>query len=112
MLLASLFLAPTPALAQSGGTYDLGWNTIDGGGATFSSGGNYVLGGTVGQPDAGQMSGGTIDLDNVTVATVCSPSSWTLAALRLLEMRAGSKQLYARGDSSGTGVIKVFVSLK
>ncbi len=46
------------ALAQSGGGYDLRWNTIDGGGATFSTGGGYTLGGTAGQPDAGDHVGG------------------------------------------------------
>ena len=40
------------------GTLDLSWNTIDGGGATFSTGGTLELGGTIGQPDAGiTMSG-------------------------------------------------------
>jgi hypothetical protein len=43
--------------AQSGGPYDLTWNTIDGGGVTFSSGGAYRVGGTIGQHDAGQLSG-------------------------------------------------------
>jgi hypothetical protein len=42
-------------LAQ--GDYDLSWWTVDGGG-TFSTGGAYQLDGTVGQPDAGVMSGG------------------------------------------------------
>jgi hypothetical protein len=46
------------ALAQSGGPYDLTWNSIDGGGYTFSTGGGYELGGTIGQPDAGCMIGG------------------------------------------------------
>ena len=40
--------------AQSGGGYNLTWNSVDGGGATFSSGGGYLLGGTAGQPDAAQ----------------------------------------------------------
>ena len=31
---------------------------MDGGGATFSTGGGYSLGGTAGQPDAGELSGG------------------------------------------------------
>jgi hypothetical protein len=31
--------------------------TIDGGGGTNSSGGNFTLGGTIGQPDAGVLSG-------------------------------------------------------
>lgn len=50
------------ALAQTGGTYDLAWSTIDGGGATFSTGGTYSLGGTIGQPDPGQLSGGSYTL--------------------------------------------------
>ena len=45
------------ALAQSGGQDLTRW-TVDSGGATFSSGGGYDLGGTIGQPDAGVMSGG------------------------------------------------------
>jgi len=54
--------ATLPAVAQVGGGYDLTWSTIDCGGATFSAGGAYTLGGTIGQPDAGPavgtMSGG------------------------------------------------------
>ena len=45
-----------PALAQ---TFDLSWHTIDGGGVLFSSGGTLQLSGTIGQPDAGVMAGGT-----------------------------------------------------
>jgi hypothetical protein len=37
--------------------YDLSWYTIDGGGATFSTGGS------IGQPDAGSMSGGSYQLN-------------------------------------------------
>jgi len=48
-------------MAQSGGSYDLTWNTIDGGGGT-SSGGSITLTGTIGQPDAGVMSGGSLTL--------------------------------------------------
>jgi hypothetical protein len=48
--------------AQSGGGYDLTWNTVEGGGATFSTGGSYSLGGTIGQPDAGLMSSGAYTL--------------------------------------------------
>lgn len=49
-LLAGVALASLAA-AQSGGGYDLRWNTQDGGG-TRMSGGTYDLNGTVGQPDA------------------------------------------------------------
>jgi len=58
----SLRQAQDVALAQSGGGYDLTWNTVDSGGATFSTGGNYSLGGTIGQPDAGVLSGGDYTL--------------------------------------------------
>src|SRR5438874_13800843 len=54
-------LAARPAIAQ---TYDIPWYTVDGGGATFLSGGPYTLGATAGQPDAGpHMSGGVYGLD-------------------------------------------------
>ena len=46
------------AQTQTGGGYDLTWNTIDGGGYMYSTGGGYSLGGTIGQPDAGLLSGG------------------------------------------------------
>lgn len=60
-LVALLLLVPV-VLAQSGGDYDLTWNTVDSGGATFSTGGNYSLGGTIGQPDAGLLTGGDYTL--------------------------------------------------
>ena len=42
--------------------YDLSWYTMDGGGATLSTGGSYSLGGSVGQADAGSLSGGAYTL--------------------------------------------------
>lgn len=59
LVAATILLLPAVvALAQSGGPYDLTWNSVDGGGLTFSSGGDYTLGSTTGQPDAGVMKGG------------------------------------------------------
>ena len=49
------------AFAQSGGPYDLTWNTIDGGGGASTAGG-YTLTGTLGQADAGTLSGGSYTL--------------------------------------------------
>jgi hypothetical protein len=49
-------------VAQVGGGFDLSWNTVDGGGATFSTGGGFAVGGTAGQPDAGQHTGGPFGL--------------------------------------------------
>jgi hypothetical protein len=59
-----MFLAPFALFMASPawGQYDLNWFTIDGGGAMQVGGGSYTLGGTVGQPDAGQMAGGTYSL--------------------------------------------------
>jgi hypothetical protein len=56
-VVSALAFYPSAAGAQSGGAYDLTWSTIDSGGATFSGGGAYAVGGTVGQYDAGQVSG-------------------------------------------------------
>jgi hypothetical protein len=39
-------------------SHALTWWTVDGGGWTFSRGGGYTLGGTIGQPDAGLLRGG------------------------------------------------------
>ncbi len=46
------------SLATLAGDYELRRYTIDSGGTTASAGGNYELGGTIAQPDAGVMSGG------------------------------------------------------
>jgi hypothetical protein len=64
LLAAALLVAASTGLvyAQVGGGYDLSWNSVDGGGDTFSTGGTYTLGGTIGQPDAGQLSGGVYGL--------------------------------------------------
>jgi hypothetical protein len=58
LALTAFFLLSSVARAQSGGGYDLSWSTVDGGGATWSEGSGYSLGGTIGQPDAGVLSGG------------------------------------------------------
>jgi hypothetical protein len=50
------------ALAQTGAPYDLTWSTVGGGGETFSTGGDYILGGTIGQPDTEFMQGGDYTL--------------------------------------------------
>ena len=57
-VLATLLLLPGVALALEGGGYDLSHNAVAGGGATFSIGGGYALGGTIGQAAAGTLTGG------------------------------------------------------
>lgn len=59
---AIVLLTATMARTQS---FELSWNTIDGGGSTLSTGSNLSLGGTIGQPDAQSapvMSGGSFQL--------------------------------------------------
>ncbi|MBL8877553.1 MAG: hypothetical protein JNG88_00410 [Phycisphaerales bacterium] len=49
--------------AAASAQFDLSWNTIDGGGATFSTGSGFELGGTIGQPDASAgLTGGGFEL--------------------------------------------------
>lgn len=50
------------ACGSAGATLQLGWYTIDGGGATACTGGTFALGGTAGQPDAGTLSQGGLIL--------------------------------------------------
>lgn len=50
---ALVALATTSAAAQVVGSIDLTWNTVDGGGWMWSSAGDFMLGGTIGQPDTG-----------------------------------------------------------
>jgi hypothetical protein len=57
--LGSILASAQVSFAQS---YSIDWFTIDGGGGT-SSGGVYTLSGTIGQPDAGRMAGGSYTLD-------------------------------------------------
>ena len=65
-------LAPAPAgapaqalaLAQAGDGYELRWWTVDGGGNQLA-GGDFVLLGTAGQPEAGNaLSGGDFELSS------------------------------------------------
>jgi hypothetical protein len=51
VLLLALLAASRSVIAQTGGGYDLAWNTLAGGGA--ASGGVYTLDSAIGQPIAG-----------------------------------------------------------
>jgi hypothetical protein len=58
LMLGSLLLTGIVQAHELTQGYDLSWHTIDGGGYTWSEGGGYTLGGTVGQPDAGAAPSG------------------------------------------------------
>ena len=79
---ASVFALSTGAFAQS---YSIDPFTIDGGGGT-STGGVYSVSGTIGQPDAGAMSGGNFSLAGGfwgIVAAVTTPGAPLLGVERL-----------------------------
>ena len=77
IFLAALALASWVAPAQ----FTLDWSTVDGGG-TSSTGGVYSVTGTIGQADAGAVSGGSFALQGgfwVTVAVVQTPGAPVLS---------------------------------
>jgi len=57
----AFLLLPSAFCLCAQAQYSLDWTTIDGGGGT-STGGVYSVTGTIGQPDAGAMSGGPFTL--------------------------------------------------
>jgi hypothetical protein len=59
---SSVLIAAWFAGSATAQNYRIDWYTIDGGGGT-STGGPYSLSGTIGQPDAGRLSGGNFVLD-------------------------------------------------
>lgn len=56
MTLFTILVASTAS-----GDYEISWSTIDGGGGV-SAGGQYIVTGTIGQPEAGVMSGGDYEV--------------------------------------------------
>ena len=59
-VLLMLALASPAALADD---FDVDWYTVDGGGDMWTTGGDFELSGTIGQPDAGAvMAGGDFEL--------------------------------------------------
>src|SRR6266705_2562777 len=76
-----LVMVGTTVVAQS---YSIDWFTIDGGGGT-STGGVYSVSGTIGQPDAGKMSGGNFTLEGGfwgIIAALQTPGAPTLSIAR------------------------------
>jgi hypothetical protein len=104
--------AAVPALAQTGGGFDLTWWTIDGGGGV-STGGTLTLSMTIGQPDAGDCAGGAFTLaggfwSGATAACYANcDSSTTPPTLNVLDFACflntfASGNPYANCDSSTT----------
>ena len=82
-LLIAFVLAVLPATVFSQ-QYLIDWSTIDGGGGT-STGGVYSVTGTIGQPDAGTMSGGSFTLQGGfwgLLTAVQTPGATYLSVIR------------------------------
>ena len=60
-LAVSTMLLIVLAESKANGQYEISWYTIDGGGGR-SSGGDFTLTGTIGQPDAAYSAGGNYEL--------------------------------------------------
>ncbi len=71
-LVAAIALSSAAAQAQD---FAIDWHTIDGGGEMFSTGGDFSLGGSIGQPDANQvvMTGGDFELQGGFWAVAAAP---------------------------------------
>ena len=79
-VIGGCFLAVS-AFAQ---TYSIDWYSIDGGGGT-STGGVYTISGTIGQADAGHLSGGNYTIDGgfwAIIAAVQTPGAPSLRVVR------------------------------
>jgi len=99
------------AVSQSGGTFDLSHNVIAGGGESHSTGGSFVVDGTVAQPLAGSLSGGgNFDLRGgfwayqgleptaapVSIGgrvTLDAPSGMARVRITLVDLRAGATRV-------------------
>ena len=78
------FLALLLSLLAAHAQYAVDWFTIDGGGGT-STGGVYQISGTIGQPDAGKMSGGNFAIDGGfwgNIAAIQTPGAPLLSIAR------------------------------
>jgi hypothetical protein len=62
VFIALLFILTMVASAQQAQPYAVPWWAIGGGGGT-SIGGDYTLSGTIGQSDAGRLSGGSFSVE-------------------------------------------------
>lgn len=81
LTVALMTLGASALHAQS---YTIDWHTIDGGGGT-STGGVYSVSGTIGQPDAGKLSGGSFTVEGGfwgLLAAVQTPGAPSLSIFR------------------------------
>ena len=85
LIFSTLIPKLSTAWAQS---HSIDWHTIDGGGGT-STGGSYALSGTIGQADAGHLTGGTYEVQGGFWPGMVIPSTGEVPTL-LISWESGA----------------------
>ena len=98
--LATLCLASNTTRADGSGPIKLDWSTINAGGGT-SSGGRFALSGTIGQPDAGILSGGSLKLEGGFWSSVTVLQSPGTPLLKIILLPGNQARLSWPIDASG-----------
>lgn len=86
-----------------GAEFDLSWHSIDGGSVMRSVGGAFELSGTIGQPDAGRMSGGAFQLTGGFWFELAPSDCNEDGAVNLLDHSTFTDCLAGPNDGSLTG---------
>jgi hypothetical protein len=81
--------------ATAAAAYDVSWNAIAGGGATFVAGGNYSLGTTIGQEASGPASGGSYNFNG---------GFWQTTATTLLLQAVASRKVHGLAGTFDLGL--------
>ena len=94
-LLASMIFAVS-VVTTVAEDFSIDWYTIDCGGETWSAGGDFELGGTIAQPDAGPLVGngfavsGGFWVGAAESGTIPTVSEWGLVVMSVLMLTAGT----------------------
>jgi hypothetical protein len=92
---ALLGLAAATWAAMAPAAYDLSWNSVAGGGATFIAGGNYSLGTTIGQEAGGPSNGANYTLN---------AGFWQTTATTLLLQSVASRKVHGLAGTFDLGL--------
>ena len=88
-----LLVAAAVFAAAAAAALELTWTSADGGGTTWSRGGGFTLGATIGQPDAGPAAGGGFRLEGGFWSAASDEPGWTVPALRIA-FASGAPRVY------------------
>ncbi|HVV00731.1 MAG TPA: hypothetical protein VHH88_05170 [Verrucomicrobiae bacterium] len=98
--IAMVAIVMASAISGFSQNYSIDWYTIDGGGGT-STGGVYSISGTIGQPDAGHMSGGNYTLDGGFWSIVAAVQTVGAPVLRVV--RTATNTVVIAWPAAATG---------